>query len=122
GHRHGWMTPEYGRGVLAADTALARLIETAEQTYGRGQFSLIVTADHGGQSTDHGSRDPVDMNIPWIAWGKGVKPGVLHSKIQTMDTAATVVWLLGITPPDDWAGHSVTDAFVPAADAPDGGG
>jgi arylsulfatase A-like enzyme len=106
------MTDEYGRAVLAADTAVQRLIELSEQTYGRGQFSLVVTADHGGHGTDHGSQDPRDITIPWIAWGQGVKPGELQSAtITTMDTASTVLWVLGLTAPADWAGNAVIQAY-----------
>jgi arylsulfatase A-like enzyme len=113
GHRSGWMSPAYGRGVLAADTAIARLLDLSEKAYGKGKFSLIVTADHGGHDYDHGSADPRDVTIPWIAWGQGVKPGLLSSaSIRTMDTASTVLWLLGVETPKDWAGQAVTRAYV----------
>ena len=112
GHRAGWMTPEYGRAVLAADRALARLVSLADDAYGRGNFSVIVTADHGGHGTNHGSDDPRDVTIPWIAWGKGVKPGALpQTTVRTMDTAATVLWLLAVTEPADWAGQPVLNAY-----------
>ena len=112
GHRAGWMTEEYGKAVLAADTAVQRLIELSERTYGPGQFSLVVTADHGGHGTGHGSHDLRDVTIPWIAWGQGVKPGELQSAtISTMDTASTVLWVLGLTAPEDWAGTAVIQAY-----------
>jgi arylsulfatase A-like enzyme len=112
GHRHGWMSDAYGRAVLAADSALDRLISLAEHAYGKGNFSLIVTADHGGHGTNHGSDDPRDVTIPWIAWGQGVKDeGAMESAVQTMDTAATVLWLLNVPEPSDWAGQPVTDAY-----------
>jgi hypothetical protein len=112
GHRSGWMSPAYGRAVLAADAGIRDLLTIADRTYGRGNFSLIVTADHGGHDTNHGSADPRDVTIPWIAWGKGVQPGVLpDSTIRTMDTAATTLWLLGLAPPPDWSGHPVLAAF-----------
>jgi predicted AlkP superfamily pyrophosphatase or phosphodiesterase len=119
GHRAGWMTPEYGRAVRAADVAVGRLIVLAEQTYGAGNFSLIVTADHGGHGTNHGSDDPRDVTIPWIAWGRGVRQGALtQSTIRTMDTAATVLWLLGVEEPSDWAGRPVVSAYTdPSRDA-----
>ena len=114
GHSAGWMTPQYGRAVLAADRAVSRLLAIANSAYGPGNFSLIVTADHGGHGTNHGSDDPRDVNIPWIAWGQGVKPGVLTSTpVRTMDTAATVLWLLGVDQPSDWAGQAVVGAFTP---------
>jgi arylsulfatase A-like enzyme len=107
------MSAEYGEAVLEADRSLGRLITHAEQAFGRGNFSVIVTADHGGHKTNHGSDDPRDVTIPWIAWGQGVKPGVLReSMVRTMDTAATVLWLLAVDRPADWAGQPVIDAFT----------
>ena len=105
------MTPEYGRAVLNADGAVDRLISLARRAYGTGNFSLIVTADHGGHGTNRGSDDPRDVTIPWIAWGKGVKPGMLSQTVTTMDTAATVLWLLGLAEPADWAGVPVVGAY-----------
>ena len=98
--------------MIAADSAVRRLIWLAERAYGTGTFSLIVTADHGGHGTDHGSDDPRDVTIPWIAWGRGVKQGVLTpATIQTMDTAATALWLLSIDRPSDWMGRPVVHAY-----------
>jgi arylsulfatase A-like enzyme len=112
GHRAGWMTLDYGRAVVEADRAVNQLLQLAETTYGAGGFSVIVTADHGGHGTNHGSDDPRDVTIPWIAWGEGVKPGTLApSTIRTMDTAATVLWLLGVAEPPDWAGQPVLTAY-----------
>jgi arylsulfatase A-like enzyme len=116
GHRSGWMTPEYGRGVLAADTGVNRVIDLARRAFGEENFTLIVTADHGGHGTNHGSDDPRDVTIPWIAWGKGVKTGTIQpSTVRTMDTAATVLWLLGVERPTDWAGQPLIDAYAPAS-------
>ncbi len=112
GHGYGWMSARYGRAVTAADNAVGRLVSAADRLYGAGNYTLIVTADHGGHGRDHGSHDPRDVTIPWIAWGKGVRPGqLLSTPIQTMDTAATVLWLLGIREPSDWVGTPVLDAF-----------
>jgi predicted AlkP superfamily pyrophosphatase or phosphodiesterase len=112
GHQDGWMSREYGRAVKATDVAMARLVSAAERAYGAQNFSMIVTADHGGHDRDHGSDDPRDVMIPWIAWGRGVEPGYLAgTSVRTMDTAATVLWLLGIPEPADWFGTPVVAAF-----------
>ena len=112
GHSSGWMTDAYGRAVLEADRAVNRLISLADQAYGTGKFALIVTADHGGHGTGHGSADPRDVTIPWIAWGQSVKQGELaKASVRTMDTAATVLWLLAVDEPVEWAGRAVVDAF-----------
>jgi arylsulfatase A-like enzyme len=112
GHRHGWMSPAYGRGVVAADAAVARLIAAADQAFGADRWALLVTSDHGGHGKDHGSDDPRDTTIPWIAWGRGVLPGPLPDwSVSTMDTAATVLWLLGLHERVEWTGRAVTGAF-----------
>ena len=112
GHATGWMSPAYGRAVLTADGAIARIRAAADRAFGTGAYTLLVTADHGGHERNHGSADPRDVTIPWIAWGRGVAPGALDSvPIQTMDTAATVLWLLGVASPPDAAATPVTAAF-----------
>lgn len=117
GHSAGWMSGAYGRAVEDADAALGRLVEVADTAYGKGNYSLLVTADHGGHGRDHGTDDPLDVTIPWIAWGQGVHAGLLEDvEIQTFDTAPTVLWLLGLERPGAWNGTPVIKAFqTPAA-------
>jgi arylsulfatase A-like enzyme len=115
GHAVGWMSWLYGRGVRTADEALGQLIDAADDAYGRGHYTLIVTADHGGHGREHGSPDARDVTIPWIVWGQGVRPGgTLPPGIRTMDTAATALWLLGVPRPADWVGRPVA---LPGAEA-----
>ncbi len=112
GHSHGWMSEPYGRGVLRADAAVARLLQAADRAYGEGAYTIIVTADHGGHGRDHGSADPQDVTIPWIAWGRGVSAGELPGgRVRTMDTASTALFLLGVDTPEAWEGAAVRDAF-----------
>jgi phosphopentomutase len=113
GHSSGWMSGDYGRAVRETDAALATLVSAADEAYGAGNYAVIVTADHGGHDYSHGSDDARDVTIPWIAWGRGVNTGVIGGDIETVDTAATVLWLLGVRPPEQWDGSPVTHAFVP---------
>jgi hypothetical protein len=115
GHAVGWMSWFYGRAVRTADGAVAELVAAADAAYGRGGYTLLVTADHGGHRRTHGSADSLDVTIPWIAWGAGVAPGPpLAPGVRTMDTAATALWLLGVAVPDGWVGRPVTTAFATA--------
>lgn len=114
GHSEGWMSPAYGHAVQRADAAVAGLLEAVESAYGAGNYSVLVTADHGGHATGHGTSDPQDVTIPWIAWGRGVKAGALRDvSIDTFDTAPTVLWMLGVTKPEAWDGAAITEAFQP---------
>lgn len=112
GHMFGWMSMPYGWAVASADAQLGELIDVADAAFGAGNYTLLVTADHGGSGRDHPGTDPRDLRIPWIAWGEGVAAGTrLPAGITMMDNAATALWLLGIDVSDGIAGRVVTAAF-----------
>lgn len=115
GHSFGWMGMAYQAAVRRADSALGQLVAAADAAYGPGGYLLIVTADHGGSGRDHGSDHADDMQIPWIAYGAGIDPGVIDEPVRTMDTAATALWALGIRTLDDWSGVPIVAAFTPSA-------
>ncbi|HEV2148497.1 MAG TPA: alkaline phosphatase family protein [Longimicrobiaceae bacterium] len=115
GHSTGWMSAPYRAAVRRADAAVGRILRAARARYG-DDMVLIVTADHGGHSRTHGTESIDDMTIPWIAWGKGITPGPIAGPVTTFDTAATVLWLLGIPRPEFWDGRPVTEAFAFGAD------
>lgn len=113
GHASGWMSTNYGNAVLRADAAVARLLTLMDTTYGKSRYTVIITADHGGHDKDHGSDDPRDVTIPWIAWGRGVVKGELAAgSVKTMDTAASALYLLGVPQPTGWIGAPVQSAFA----------
>jgi predicted AlkP superfamily pyrophosphatase or phosphodiesterase len=119
GHLFGWMGRLYGNAVRELDAAVAALLVQADTHFGRGQYTLIVTADHGGHGRGHGTELAEDTTIPWIVWGEGVRSGaVLPFGIRTTDTAATALWLLGLPVPSEWSGHPVTQAFDTTTVAP----
>jgi predicted AlkP superfamily pyrophosphatase or phosphodiesterase len=111
GHSFGWMGRAYRLAVRRADGAVGQILEAAAATYGANSFTVIVTSDHGGHGRDHGSDSDEDTLIPWLAWGAGVAPGRIEAPVRTMDTAATVLWLLGVRIPAAWEGAPVHEAF-----------
>lgn len=112
GHGAGWMSFFYGVAARRADAAVKRIVEAADESYGTGNYTLIVTSDHGGHGRDHGSDAPEDMTIPWIAYGNGVERGARPEGVRTMDTAATALWLLGVPVPASFEGTPVHGAFA----------
>jgi predicted AlkP superfamily pyrophosphatase or phosphodiesterase len=114
GHTFGWMGWMYGMAVREADIAVGRVLAAADQRFGRGQYTVIVTADHGGHKKTHGGNDPLDRTIPWIVWGAGVQQGDTLSGVRTMDTAATVLWMLRLDVPETWTGRALVSAFQPS--------
>jgi predicted AlkP superfamily pyrophosphatase or phosphodiesterase len=113
GHRVGWMSTLYRWAVREADAGVAEILEAAERTYGEGNFTVIVTADHGGHGRDHGTEDVADTTIPWISWGQGIRPDHhIAGDVHTVDTAATVLRVLGVAIPEQWMGVPVGEALA----------
>ena len=112
GHASGWMSPAYAEAVRAADDAVERVLDAAEDAFGEGNYTVILTADHGGDERGHGLDVPEHRTIPWIAWGEGVREGNrLPPGVDTVDTAATALWLLDVPIPEYWDGRPVVQAF-----------
>lgn len=112
GHDFGWGSSEQIKAFAAVDYALKKVRTAARQAGIEDNSVFILSADHGGHKKTHGTKDPADMTIPWIAWGAGVKSGFrITDAINTCDTAATALWLLDIPVPKNWDGKPVTSAF-----------
>jgi len=111
GHEYGWLSPEQFSVLFRADEALQIILDALTRAGMREDTLIIITADHGGHDTTHGSRRSEDMTIPWIIAGPGVQHSVLFIEVNTTDTAATVAWALGLPLQPDWDGRPVLEAF-----------
>jgi predicted AlkP superfamily pyrophosphatase or phosphodiesterase len=98
GHSHGWMSPEYLKGVENSDKCLATVLAAIDATDMAASTLVIVTADHGGHGFRHSDgHDTVDRDIPWIVRGPQITPGsALDGTVETVDTAATTLAALGL--------------------------
>jgi predicted AlkP superfamily pyrophosphatase or phosphodiesterase len=111
GHEYGWMSPQQLSVAFRADEALGNILAELDVRDLRDETLIIITADHGGHDTTHGTSMPIDMTIPWIASGPGIQPKVLTTQVHTMDTAATAAFALGLPIPPEWDGVPVYEAF-----------
>lgn len=121
GHAYGVTSPEKKQALADCDAALRTIID-AVAAAGLAESSVfILTADHGGHDVlnkegktvgTHGTAHALDVTIPWIAWGRGVKPGFAITRpVLIYDTAATALWLLGVPVPESFWGRPVESAF-----------
>lgn len=132
GHTYGVNSPEKMKSLAACDAAIREIRNALEAAGIAGSSVVIITADHGGhdrpqeeteqriqkglppQPGTHGSSKTEDVEIPWIAWGTGVKPHyTITAPVVTYDTAATALWLLNVPIPEDLWGRPVASAFQP---------
>lgn len=123
GHEFGIDSPEKMQAYADTDAAL-KILKDAIAAAGLLDSSVIIlTADHGCHDIKdkngitrgtHGDPTTDDVTIPWVAWGKGVRPGfTITTPVVQYDTAATALWLLGVPVPESFWGRPVTKAFQP---------
>jgi predicted AlkP superfamily pyrophosphatase or phosphodiesterase len=121
GHKYGANSPEKIQALKDCDEAL-KTIKDAIASAGLLKSSVIIlTADHGSHDTKnragktvatHGSAESIDVRIPWVAWGKGVRKNfTITAPVVQYDTAATALWLLDVPLPESFWGRPVTSAF-----------
>jgi len=112
GHGIGWGTEEYYSAIQRTDKYIGQIVQSIKDAGIENNTVVIVTADHGGIKTGHGGKTIQEMEIPWIAFGKGIqKNKILDQSIMTFDTAATIAYLFGLTTPQVWIGRPVISAL-----------
>lgn len=101
GHKWGWMSPEYFDALENSWANIARVLRAIPKDY-----TVIITADHGGHDRTHGTELPEDMTIPMIAIGQTFSPGGSLPDPSLKDLAPTICDLLGVEPDEEWEGKS----------------
>ena len=102
GHDNGWMTEAYLDRLSRAVDNVRRVVERWGEEY-----TVIVTADHGGHDRTHGTDLPEDMTIPMFYMGREFQAGKRFSGGSILDIAPTIADLMGIYPAAEWEGTSV---------------
>jgi arylsulfatase A-like enzyme len=111
GHVYGWLSWQQLSVARRADEALGALLAALDAAGLRESTLIILNADHGGDGLLHSARQPENYTIPWVVSGPGVRPQTITAPVSVMDTAATAAWALGLTPPAEWAGRPILEAF-----------
>lgn len=113
GHKFGWLSPQHIRAIEDCDKAVGTLVSALNDSKVIDDTVVILTSDHGGHATPHGSDFEEDIFVPWIMAGRGVHIGhELNTSIIIMDTAPTVAYVLGLETPKEWRGKPVREAFI----------
>ena len=113
GHQDGHGTPQYYKAVTEADRLIGLILQGIKDAGIAEQSIVLITADHGGKGKGHGGATMAEIEIPWIIAGPGVAPGKeITTAVNTYDTAATIAYIFGLTPPKCWIARPVEDAFI----------
>ena len=104
GHDHGWMTQQYLGILSTAIDNVKRVLDACGDEY-----TVIVTADHGGHDRVHGSDCPEDMIIPLFFFGRRFSPGRQLPSVSILDIAPTVADILSVPRAPQWEGKSLAE-------------
>lgn len=99
GHKKGWMSDAYMEAIENSWRNIQKIMDSLPEDY-----TVIITADHGGHDRMHGSELPEDMTIPVIIKGEKFAPGKLPENVSIKDLAPTVAKLLDVEPDVEWEG------------------
>ena len=114
GHESGHGTPAYYASVEVADKLIGEVGAAIAEAGMKQHTLLLITADHGGTGKGHGGASMVEIEIPWILVGPGVRSGYeINSPVNTYDTAATIAHVFRLKTPEAWIARPVREAFVP---------
>ena len=104
GHDNGWMSEAYLQCIHDAIDNVKKVLEEAGEEY-----TIIITADHGGHDRIHGTELPEDMTIPMFFIGPDFEAGKVLSGISLLDLAPTIATIMGAPIPREWEGKSIVE-------------
>jgi arylsulfatase len=107
------MKRNYDGEIAFVDHHLGRFLRTLKVGALLPRTIIVVTADHGEESLDHGSYwhggtlfDEV-LQVPLIVYAPGEQARSVEQRVSTADVFPTVVDLLGLPPAPNQAGRSL---------------
>lgn len=106
GHRFAFdpKQPKYLDAIAKADGQVGELLQAMKgrTTYGKEDWLVIVSTDHGGSGKGHGQDTPEHRTIFLIVSGKSATPSKIEPAPVIVDVAPTVFRHLGIAIDEKW--------------------
>lgn len=112
GHQDGHDTPAYYAKLKELDAYIAQIRQAVEDAGIADETIFIISADHGGIDKGHGGKTMLEMETPFILYGKNIKKGhVITESVMQFDIASTLACIFGLQQPQVWIGRPVKSAF-----------
>lgn len=111
GHAHGQGSPEYYEELPLVDERVRQIVEGVKKAGIYDDSVIILTSDHGHYGTGHGGTTMLEMETPFVIWGKGIRKNhEIKDPLLQYDIAATVAKIFHLTVPRSWRGIPI-DVF-----------
>jgi hypothetical protein len=119
-HRQGHGTREYFDAIREIDSDIGALVAALKESNMYEQTAILVVSDHGFLHKEHGGETMIEMEVPWLIAGPGIRRNVLlEQPNDAMNTTPIIARLLKIEPWSAWIGRAVDAAFEGRGDGPE---
>lgn len=105
GHRIGWGTPEFTNACRNVDANIGRIVDAYKAAGLWEDTAVVFVADHGGHDKTHGDATIECFDVPFLVSGPAARGLRLREPIMLIDTAPTVLSLLGFDIPETMRGR-----------------
>lgn len=113
GHSKGFNTKEYYQAINDIDAEIGKIVAGLKEAKMMQNTTFIITSDHGGSGFGHGNESMLEIEVPWIISGPGIRKNfLLESPNDLMNTSPTIAKILGLKTPAEWIGKPVNDVFT----------
>jgi predicted AlkP superfamily pyrophosphatase or phosphodiesterase len=127
GHDFGWGSPQYYGAIEAIDSEIGQVLDSLEDNGLSKETLIVITADHGGNDTDHGQPGCFELcyyttlmfsgpsikknySIPCPTKSESCyQDGGLN--IRLIDISSTILNSFGIEQPGEWIGRVLSEIY-----------
>lgn len=108
GHSYGQGSDEYYAELPLVDDRVRRIVEGVKAAGIYDESIIMVTSDHGHEGTSHGGSSQLEIQTPFVIWGKGImKNHEIKETLIQYDIAATVAKIFNLEVPQSWRGKAM---------------
>ena len=118
GHDSGFFpgNPTYIEAIETMDRRVGAMWEVVSTRTEREDWLVVMTSDHGGEESGHGSFNAVCREVPLVIWGAGVQAGeISHNSPSQMDLFPTVLHFLEVKTKESWGLAGRVQGFPPTS-------
>ncbi len=112
GHASGYNSPEYHESLEQVDAKLGSFFHGLKSSAFTEELVVLVVTDHGGIGRGHGGESMIEIQIPWMISGSGIRENVMLEQPNDLyNTASTIINLFGGVQPECWVGMPAFGAY-----------
>jgi len=113
GHNKGWYSDDYYKMLEELDVYVGRIVKAVEEAGILNNTVFIITSDHGGHDKGHGTKSILDMESPFIIYGKDIKKNhEIQASMMQFDIASTIAYIFNLKQPQVWIGRPMKEVFI----------